>query len=485
MPTHYLCASKEINGGIYITRMSVPSMGGEPGFAPGTDDGEWYFVGPGSRPSVQHYSGLTQFILTFDFLSHLTTRVIDISTWPPTIINPISQGASGGPNTTNKWTPNTMYLTGSQVKDPNNHVQQAIAGGVSAVGSSLTNIQIASNTIAVTVPNSFVPTQVVAFGNMMTATFLNGVEVTVATAGPNSFTATYTHPNYPSTPDAGNVSVIPAWNDAGGNTTDNTVTWHDEGVAQPFAQVLSTLSDASAIQLRGEDGAGTVDNFFNPPLVDRSLLFFNGLTNSYSVTLSLDPGWVPLLKPSGVTAFFRLYRRAIGTLPWLLLMDWTPNTFSFVDTSVGSLRFQYSATWGDLFLPSDPNNPAKHAEGVPGFYVVTVDSTVEHPSFQFQPFDFLTLKFSSTMEYGAFDQRQLFITEAPFDTIGFPVSSVGIFGEHPSNAMEYATFGPRAGAIAFAVPTTGGVVTPDEILAPFSGGPSNYYGSMSAPADMT
>ena len=165
---HYLCASKEINGGIYITRMSIPSITSpagqpQPGLAPGSDDGVWYFVGPGSRPSIQHYNGTTQFILTFDFLSHLTARVIDISTWPPTIINPIQSGVSGGPNTTNQWTPNTLYLTGSQVVDPNFHVQRATAGGVSTVGFTLGNIQIASNVLTVVVTNTFTPGQVVAF----------------------------------------------------------------------------------------------------------------------------------------------------------------------------------------------------------------------------------------------------------------------------------------------------------------------------------
>lgn len=481
---HYLCASKEINGGIYITRLSIPSIPSlsgqpQPGLAPGTDDGIWYFVGPGSRPSVQHYNGTTQFILTFDFLSHLTARVIDISTWPPTIINPIQQGASGGPNTTNQWTPNTLYLTGSEVVDPNFHVQRATAGGVSTVGFTLGNIQIAANVLTVIVTNSFSPGQVVAFGNMLTAKFLNGVEVVVATSNGLQFTASYTHANYTSAPDTGNVAVIPAWNDSGGATPDNQITWGDQGHTAPFQQTFSTLADALALQLKGNTEDATVDNFFNPPTIDRTLLFLDGLLNQFSVTISLDPNWVPFLKPAGTTAFYRLYRRVIGTLPWILVMNWTPNTFSFVDTAPANVpfRYQYSATWGNNFDPTDPNNPAKHAEGIPGGFIVTVDSTVEHPASQFQPADFLTLKFESTMEYAAFDQRQEFIVLAPFDAISFPVSSVGIFGEHPSNAMEYATFGDRQ---AFFVESVS-----DTISAPFSGGPNNFSGSMAAPANMS
>ena len=314
---------------------------------------------------------------------------------------------------------------------------------------------------------------------MQTATFLNGVEVIVGTSNGSQFTASYTHANYPATPDTGNVAVIPAWNDSGGATPDNQITWGDQGHTAPFATTFSSVSDAIAMQLKGNTEDATVDNFFNPPTIDRSLLFLDGLSNTYSVTLSLDPNWVPFLKPAGTTAFYRLYRRAIGTLPWIRIMDWTPTTFSFIDSAPANVpfRFQYSATWGDNFDPTDPNNPAKHAEGVPGGFIVSVDSTIEHPASQFQPVDFIQLDFDSTMEYASFDQRQEFIVLAPFDAISFPVSSVGIFGEHPSNAMEYASFGDRQAFIT--------ITASDQISAPFSSGANALSGSMAAPANMS
>lgn len=503
---HYLCASKEISGSIYITRISLPSQNGEPGFAPDTDDGEWYFVGPGSRPSIQHYSGTTQFILTFDFLSHLTTRVVDISSWPPTIVNPISQGSTGGPNTTALWTPNTSYPTGSQVKDKNGHVQQATTGGVSADGPQpfpvgtpkLTSIAIASNFLTVTVANNFTIGQTVAFGGMATATFLNGAEVTVATLVGTfptytGFTASTTSGTYPAvlglpatygpTADVGFVAPVPTWNDSGGITTDNTVTWQDEGVATAFHQNITSASDANALQLQGQNTRGTVDNYFNPPVIDRSLLFFDGLTDQYSVTISLDPGWRPLLAPAGQTIYYRLYRRVIGTLPWILLMNWTPTTFSYTDTesAASPFRYQYSATWGVLFNPAEPDviSPIQHAEGVPGFFLVTVDSTVEHPASEFQIPETLTLNEDSSFSYMYVGERQAFIFQnaplLPPDKIDFPVSTVG--------NNSYLTVGGRQAFINVVVPSA----VPgqqDEILAPFSGGPNNYSASLSAPMQM-
>jgi hypothetical protein len=67
---------------------------------PGTPDtigGQyWFAVGPGLRPSIQEYEG-GKFILTFEYLSHLFTRVFDESaSWPPTQVNPVL--VSGGPN---------------------------------------------------------------------------------------------------------------------------------------------------------------------------------------------------------------------------------------------------------------------------------------------------------------------------------------------------------------------------------------------------
>jgi hypothetical protein len=415
--SQYLCASKEINGQIYITRLSQAIDDHTPGIPSETDDGVWYFVGPGSRPSIQQYNPPNQFILTFDFLSHLTCRIVDISTWPPTVVNPIGNASSGGPNTSNQWQPTTFYPTGSQIVDPAHHLQQA--GGTGAPG-----------------------------GN-------GGVS----------------------------GSIMPTWNDSGGTTTDGTgntqIVWVDRGHVASFTTQFSFMADAITLNLKGGNTDGSVNDYFNPPLIDRGLLFIDATTNTYSVTISLDPSWVPFLLNPNYTAYFRLYRRAIGTLPWILLQDWVPTTFSYTDSALATspFRYQYTATWGDLYSPSAPFNPVLHAEGIPGFYVVTVDSTVEHPSYQFQVNEPLTLKFESDMAFVNLDPRQEFVVESPSDTIGFPVSTIGRFGDHPIGTMAYGTVESRQEFIAEAVSEV-------PINIPFGAGPSNYYGSMSATAQL-
>jgi hypothetical protein len=419
---HYLCASKEINGQVYITRMSVPAASDfAVGLAAGSDDGTWYFVGPGSRPSIQHYQGLTQFILTFDFMSHLVCRVVDINSWPPNVVNPISQGSTGGPNTTNTWQPNTFYPTGSQIL-VNGKVWQA--GGAGA-------------------PN----------GNGGTS---GAIEPAFNPASPQQLDG------------AGNSQII----------------WINIGVRVAFTQAITSTNDALVAQLVGSGSHGTVDNYFNPPLIDRTLLFLDALTSTYSVTISLDPSFRPLL---GVTPiYYRLYRRAIGTLPWVLLMDWTPTTFSFADSasSATPFRYQYSATWGDQFNPANPSlqNPFEHAEGIPGGYVLTVDSTVEHPNAQFQIVETLTLKRTDTLSYMYVGTRQNFYVEEVSDfpdTILFSKAFIGS-NSAPMQVSARTTFIPVV-EVPLGTGSPPSAYTPEEILAAAGVG---AFGSLSAPMQM-
>src|SRR5277367_1891064 len=96
----WLLACKELDGGVYVTRLPKAISG--VGISPGVPD-NWFFVGPGTAPSVQEYNG-NQFILIFNYLDRLIVRILDISVWPPTQVNPIS--VSGGPN------PPTPFLYG-------------------------------------------------------------------------------------------------------------------------------------------------------------------------------------------------------------------------------------------------------------------------------------------------------------------------------------------------------------------------------------
>src|SRR5579863_3338106 len=292
----YIISCKELGGIVYITRMgpTQPVAGG--GFAPGTPD-PWHPVGPGLRPSVQEYNG-TQFVITFDYLSHLFTRIMDISTWPPTTVNPVQ--VSGGPN------PPTAFTY---------------------------NIQLSQ--------------------------------------------------------------------------------------------------DSLTMKTEGGVSTGLVAPYYNPPYLQQPLLFLDPISNTYSVTLTPLASFAPEV-PANTQAFFRLYNRPFPyTGPWNLIMDWTlgtaPPWFSFVDSHVGSLRYEYAATWGSQFSPTAPFDPTQHAEGVidQNHSHITVDSTTQRASFQFLLNESLTLDESSFLVAPYAGPDEMFLDEAPSDNILLSRSLLG------------------------------------------------------------
>jgi hypothetical protein len=84
----WIMAAKELGGIIYLTRLPKSQSATVPGVPDGYP-ADWFPVGPGTQPSVQEYNG-TQYILTFNYLSHLFTRIIDTATWPPTQVVPVT-----------------------------------------------------------------------------------------------------------------------------------------------------------------------------------------------------------------------------------------------------------------------------------------------------------------------------------------------------------------------------------------------------------
>ena len=75
----WILACKELNGGIYLTRLPRATIKLDGSVQPGVPD-NWYFVGPGTNPSITEYSG-TKFALVFTYLSHLNVRIVDIAAW--------------------------------------------------------------------------------------------------------------------------------------------------------------------------------------------------------------------------------------------------------------------------------------------------------------------------------------------------------------------------------------------------------------------
>jgi len=314
----WILACKELNGIIQIARLPQSVSPSTPGIpdttAPG---GPWYVVGPGTLPSVQAYG--TQWILTFNYLSHMFTRVFaDINiTWPPTEVQPVQ--ISGGPNPPTAFTYN--------------------------------------------------------FG--------------VNTAG------------------------------------------------QPF------INDALTMKVEGGTSTGPgVAAYFNPPLYPQPLLFLDPTTSTYSVTIQPNSNWFPQ-PPVNTQVYYRLYIRPFPyTGSWMLYTDWTVSAvsqplFSFPFASIGSLRYEFSVTWGTQFLPTQAWNTAAHAEGIPGQTYLTVDSTVQRPNFQAFVNEFLTLKEASYVVAPYFGNRQLFIDVPADDQIQLSRSSLGQGGD------TFAFFGTR------------------------------------------
>lgn len=72
---------------------------------------------------------------------------------------------------------------------------------------AITQVAVASNIVTVTATNTFTPGQRVTIFGLGTATFLNGVTLTVLTGGGSNFTAKYTYPNYGPAGDTGTAQI--------------------------------------------------------------------------------------------------------------------------------------------------------------------------------------------------------------------------------------------------------------------------------------
>jgi hypothetical protein len=326
MSDFWIIACKELNGGVYLARLPQAIDDQTPGIP-----SAWFFVGPGTQPSVQEYNG-TQFILTFNYLSHLFCRVVDISTWPP------------------------------------------------------------SQVVPVTTP---VP--------------------------------------YPGG----------AWQ-------------------------IELPADALSVNLASSTSFGLVAPWYNPPTFIQPLLFLNPINDTYSVTLTLTPGYAPQVS-AGQPPYYQLWYRAIGTLTWMLLQNWVAAgagptyAFSYTFHSVGSLRYEFSLIWGSPPNPTDQWNPLDFEGGVVGMTYTTVDSNTQHVSYQALIPETLVLDRASTDSYAIFGVRQLFIViSAPSsgaDEIQISKSLI-----EPST-QAFASFGSRAAFLFTAVNDV-----PDQAKFPKMGG---------------
>ena len=75
---------KELNGRIWLAKVA-PSVDAKNVGLVGT----WYQIGPGQQPQMS-WAGGTEYVINFQYLSHNFTRVVDIATWPPNQVDPIT-----------------------------------------------------------------------------------------------------------------------------------------------------------------------------------------------------------------------------------------------------------------------------------------------------------------------------------------------------------------------------------------------------------
>ena len=110
------------------------------------------------------------------------------------------------------------------------------------LGPAITNVALTANVVTITAANNLVSGDVVIPNSVVTATFLNGVKLTVATASASSFTAALVHGNYVSASDSG---FAPPFSYASGLPFQgNLMVFQSAGSAAPLAQISTAAVPA-------------------------------------------------------------------------------------------------------------------------------------------------------------------------------------------------------------------------------------------------
>lgn len=85
----------------------------------------------------------------------------------------------------------------------NIHTGKVLLGSVANITANITAVNITNNQLTVTSANVFQPNDLVTFSDLTAAAFLNGLRVAVVASDGDSFTASYQHVDFPTTPDLG------------------------------------------------------------------------------------------------------------------------------------------------------------------------------------------------------------------------------------------------------------------------------------------
>jgi hypothetical protein len=411
----WLLACKELNGGVYVTRLPRAIHNPDGSVQPGVPD-NWFFVGPGTSPSVEAYSAVSVNITATSVTANTLTVTCNNSflVGETVTLNGTAEGFLNGQVVTIATATSTSFTAAFT---HGNYSNPADSGTASfnqfiLIFDFLSRLIVRVLDINVWPPNEIIP---------------------IATSSPFAITS-------------------------------------DSGAA------AGLLNDNLIFEVPNSNMATVfVRNQFDPPYLAHNIIFFNVTTNTYSVLLQPDPTWITNLP--NTTNFFRLYRSPLGPNPtWTLIEDWNTTFASsgFTDSNVGILQFQYSATIGAFFNPRNPSNPNDHEESMMG-PSLAFDSTQGHLGFLIAPSDVMDLNagqyatgFMTGDATASFSSTQRFLVlvlptpPSLGDFIDYPGLQVPVTGQPTTPLQEGPTsatcsVGGRAGFVAL------GSITSDTI----------------------
>lgn len=219
-----------------------------------TTDGSftWTNIGQGTGLALMGYAYVYAYRTIY---GHLTTSS-PFSQNTGAILGPVQGSISSFAITSdvvtfsgaNNFVPGNVFeVTSLQVGTYLNEQSFTVLTSVPSETFPLTSVSITSNVVTITAVNNLTSGQSVTFTGVGTATFLNGVTLTVLSSGLSSsqFEANFTHANYGPTGDTGNVEVLGSWTAA--FTHANVSTTLDSGLAIPLIATISGFGTASPL----------------------------------------------------------------------------------------------------------------------------------------------------------------------------------------------------------------------------------------------
>ena len=205
--------------------------------------------------------------------------------------------ADEGTDATNTFTvsnPLPSWFVGTTLP-PLTAVSVQADGTVSPVDTfvpAITNIAITSNVITVTTSGHHFKTgDLVVFSGVNTASFLNGMTVTLLTATSPTFTATFTHADYASAVDTG--SVLYALDSSG-------------AVKAPFVDGITVAAAVAGAQVQVANSYGNIFSATGENFPTGSILYVgaSGLLTNLFTSLYTVGGWIIVVGKAVSTGSF-------------------------------------------------------------------------------------------------------------------------------------------------------------------------------------